>query len=727
MKKQLGSIIAGMIICLVIIISSCMKMDNKSDGDWIKVSLDLQKPQSSVAGANLSVVNTAGNYAYPSILITAVKGTVSAVSITSNLAENYGQMLLKSDNTVSLTLPVGDSVRLVRAHYANDPTLQQILDGSLIPMSISISEPFTVDANTTRKSIQVVMPSMSFNLSKDSYVKGVFKVSMTGSKAFDPNYWGWRDSGYLEDTDHGFNTYADVNHFYFLENDNKTISWIKTIDNPLYPGFAGDAYQESARPFADGSFAGKMASTDSYLPMRVTTGTQQDVDLNGTAAAGYPTFSWTTTYDSSTGYPTTQIFKLLDSATNSPYAGSITDCGGLKTFSGMIRIIPFSPRSGSANTSLTNDGYTIQDVNGTTQCVYNRTWSGVHTLTDMNFTETKATYDSDGSTLLAWMDPLEGQSGAARWERTNVLSENVVTETSKWYDVNGNEFYRTVSTDTITNVPLRHRSASSSKGYNVSNGVATLVYQDDYTYVNNMRASHILYNVSGGIASASLITTITRDAQGRFKTGLVTDGSGTAIAERSDSFESSGRRSGNREYQYINGQKTPACTAYFVSFGSNWDLSYSTDTSGNMTFTGTSYCNWSAGQPGTYQATPYYRFVRTYNTMGQMIDQKTYQDITSSGNLSYVGRKSWTFDVNGALTKIQYYNVDPVSSVDTASYYSMIESDSNLYRTATKNYDEDGDLSNCSDAVTNSCTTNKAGYKCTSGTPCYQQMSYTYY
>jgi len=727
MKNHLKYLFAGLLVSMLVLYS-CVRMENTSDGDWATVNLSLNGAISSNESTPSN--NSVGDArTYPTVVITAVSGSVSTVTPTTDLSDNYGQMLLPVNNFVTFTLPVGSSIRLVRAHYSGNSTLAEITSGSLKAMSIGLSEPFIIDANTTQTSVQVAMPSMSFNLKKESYVKGVYKVSLTGTKDFDHYYWGWRDSGYLDDTDYDFNLYANQDHFYFLENSNKTISFMKAIDNPMYPGYAGNSYNLSKRAFADGSFAGKEATTGSYLPIRATTGIWQDVDHNGTLASTSYSQSpqkYTIEYDENSGYPIKRIYTLMDPTNvNTPFSGSVISCGG-KTITGYSWTQTFSKRIGSSFTSLDRDGHTVTNGAGIAQCSHKRTWSGTETLTIQNYTETKANYDADGTTLLAWQSTLEGVSGAAKYVRTVVLSGNIITETKKWFDVSEIEFLRTEDISTFSNILLYHRSALNSKIYSVSSGATTLTSQTDYTYANGLEVSKTYFTVTSGIATVSDTSTTSRDTQGREKSTVLKDASGDTYAETESTFDTNGRRTKYREYRYVNDVKTPACTTYFNSSGWNWDISYNTDESGLMTYTATGYCNSSSGTPGIYQESPYYKMGRTYNSMGLLTAKKSYFDSDGDGTFTLTSQQEWTYDTNGALIKTQYYIVP--GGVATKVYHTAYEYDENLFRTAEKNYDEDGELSKCSS--TTECTTGKATYKCASqpaGYKCYRKKTYSYY
>lgn len=636
MKKHLGGSVVRMILCFLIIFPSCMKMQNESDGDWIKVGLDIQRSWNTGIDDKKPVINDDGYYTYPTILITAVKGTMSAVNSATDLSDNYGRMLLQSDNTVRLTLPVGDSVRLVRAHYANDPTLQEILEGSLTPQSIGISEPFSIDANTTRKSVQIVMPSITYNMKKGDYIKGIYKTSATGTKSFDPNYWGQWDSGVVSDNDYGSNWLTETNSLFFLENDNKTISFIKAIQYP-FPFNWIDNYELGNRAFADGTFPGKRGGTGGPAPKRSTSGTYRiTFDMNGNVA--YNNWDWgrqiyqklSFEYDDTTGHPTGGRSILWDASTdtritdvNNPY-GAYYSCPNDNR--GTVLEYSFYSLNNFHFRDYGYGGYTIKDNSGDTQCIYEESRAGYNYFAgEVNETRTIAWYDADGTTLISnpnWS--IQGEANAAKWIRTRVLDGNVHTETKKWYDASGDETYRTVITDTINNVPLRHRSASSSKGYSVSSGVATLVYQDDYTYTNNFETGHTEYTVTEGVAAVNLIHTATVDSQGRYTSWLTKDVNGNSTYQIDYTFDTNGRRNSIREFSFVNGVKTPICYN-----GYNFDYAYSSDTSGNKVITWEGYCNLSDGSPGTYQDTPWLKLVRTYNSLGMKTGENKYYDAST--------------------------------------------------------------------------------------------------
>ena len=690
----------GLTVCLLIGLQSCMQRNNKSDGDWIRVNLDLSG-ENSPAQNEISQNTISGLKEYPTVYIAAVLGSVSSVDLTTNFSDALGDALLKSDNTVTLTLPVGEEIRLVRVFYSGVVSLTEINTSSLVPLSIALSEPFTIDAATERKTVQVTMPSITYNLTKDSFVNGVYKVSATGSQAFDPYYWGWHDSGYVTDEDLDQNVYGDASFYYFLENDNKTISYMKAIDVP-FP-WSGDDRELAKVPFADGSFAGTASDTGWYRPLKVTAASPYKMaafDGNPSTLIGYPKYTFT--YDPLTGYPTggTAVFHEYDPTTDTESPVTDTSKGAFSCPNGLQGTQAEYAFTTTSNFYFLNyyySGHTFKDPSGDTLCSWSINYEGSHTIDSgvrtVNQTHTQAWYASDGTTLISG-DPtsdtfqIEGVGGAAKWVMTRSLSGMVWTDTVKWYDASGDEMRRNVTTTTYVSVAQPQASSLTYEEYDVSNDVATLTSKVEQTFTRGFETGRTDYSISGGVATVNEIHTATLDSQGRIVLWRTTDASGVTSYEYEYSFDANGRISGVREYNVSGGTRSIACV-----YGRNWDFTYGTDSSGNMQVTLEAYCNPPSGGAGVYQAIPYFRMINTHNSFGQRILEQQYTNSDPvTANWVMIHQESWEYDTNGARTRNDKYEYDATADSFVQSSYETYEYDTNLYMTTTKKYDREGDL-----------------------------------
>lgn len=774
MKIRLGIMLAGLIVSLSLLFSSCEKMENKSDGDWIGVSVNIQKPGPDFNEVNRSVVADDGSYTYPTVLITAVSGSLSAVDPDTVLGDNYGQALLGSDNSVTFTLPVGSPVRLVRAHFSGELTLSEAIAGDVTPLSIAVSEPFSVDANTTRTTVQIEMPSITLNVDKDTYVNGVYTLSATGSKAFDATYWGSVESA-SDDMDEGMNYLYDNTRF-FLSNSNRTISVVRAFQYPL-PFYYGDDYSMGQARFADGSFPARRSHTGLFRPKRVTAAMPQYVyhDYNGNAfdSSGwdwsYPKYTFQ--YDSSTGYPTGGTMTIWDPSTNAMHTDENEAYNCPNGNKGFVLDYTFEPRSNSDHRNYLYTGYTVKDASGTPQCVYSVSMDGEHTAETTDYSTTVAWYDADGSTLISGQDTaIESVPNAAKWIQTTVLNGNVMTTTEKWYDSSDSEFQRNLTSVTFNDIDLHLPSSVSFKIFSVSSGVTTLTTQLALTYENGFVAESVTYDIVNGTASGGTVTAYTRDSQGRLLQEQTSNISGSVYYQIDYTLDSSNRRSTSREYSVSGGTKTQVC-----SLDANKDYTYSSDSSGNDVLTIDSYCFGSE-----LYDTPIYRTVTTYNELGLKISELIYSKVgggipvggggepsvagdnrldrkkslqqqvshfpsfsiqtpqlrqpqktihtaginhvTVSTTWELIDQHEWEYNASGAVTKDSYYAV--TDGVASLNYYETYEYDSNRFITAFKRWDADGDLHYCPD-----CTVGDSSYyKCKDqpSMPCYEVRSYTY-
>jgi hypothetical protein len=791
----------GLTVCLLIGIQSCMQRNNKSDGDWIRVNLDLSSKNSSQQNEISQNTTSSGVKEYPTVYIAAVLGSVSSVDLTTNLSDALGDALLKSDNTITLNLPVGEEIRLVRVFYSGVVSLTEINTSSLVPLSIALSEPFTIDADTERKSVQIIMPTIAYNLTKDSYVNGIYKTSATGSQAFDSNYWGWHDSDFVMDEDQDQNIYGNANFYYFLENDNKTISYMKGIDVP-FPWSGGDDRELAKVPFADGSFAGTATETGWYRPIKVTEAAPYTIlDNNGNIAAGvsYPKFSFT--YDPVTGYPTGGTGVYWDPSTDAPV--TVSAPGMFQCPNGPIGTQQEYFFTTTSNFYFFNyffGGFTTKDASGDSLCTWSLNFEGNHTFENgsrtVNETQTKAWYAGDGTTLIS--DPstdIEGVTGAAKWIMTRSLTGTVWTDTVKWYDASGDEMRRNITTVTYASTAQPQASSSTFEEYDVSGDVATLTSKQEKTHTRGFETGRVDYAVVGGTATVDSLHTVTADSQGRAVFWRATNVAGETIYESEFSFDANGRSTGIREYTVSNGTRIPVC-----NLNRNWDFSYATDTSGNMEVYLESYCDLSSGSPGTIQTTPAYRMINTFNALGQKLLERQYynlafgppanmRNMVGSSNQSIMParidvkipglkiaaglikvakmtalksgtqdlsdqkeivvnpepvrstdykpnpfsasvivdwkifrQERWEYDTTGARTRNDQYDFDATADAMILSHYETYEYDANLYKTAIKKYDREGDLNIQPDNVSWSalkCSLNPT-------IACYMIRQYTY-
>ena len=144
----------GLIICIIysIILSSC-GFDNGEDG-LVRISAEFSinnhSRNSSEALYAVSGTETS--------LIVAVPASVNSVTTDGYLPANYDRQLLNLvDNTVTLSIPLNTSMRLIKANFDQILSLGQIAGTLPTASQIGISVPFSVSANDRTKAISISM------------------------------------------------------------------------------------------------------------------------------------------------------------------------------------------------------------------------------------------------------------------------------------------------------------------------------------------------------------------------------------------------------------------------------------------------------------------------------------------------------------------------------------------------------------------------------------------
>ena len=152
MKPVKLTVLIATVFCLVAAIS-CQHQDEKS-GDPVFVKLTIQlDSQKTQSGADYILSSGTS-----SAMILAVPASISTVTTATDLSAAYDkQMLVMADNTVTLTVPLETSMRLVKLAFQDELTRATILATNPTPLFMGLSSPFTVTAATTTKSVEVVM------------------------------------------------------------------------------------------------------------------------------------------------------------------------------------------------------------------------------------------------------------------------------------------------------------------------------------------------------------------------------------------------------------------------------------------------------------------------------------------------------------------------------------------------------------------------------------------
>ena len=517
--------------------------------------------------------------------------------------------------------------------------------------------------------VQAVAKYYGFNLSPGSRLKGINKITLEGTQAFDANYFGF-----------------DGGTEYFLENGNKNRNHYMTVDDPE-PTRTTSVYYSG--PFADGTFPDQNAYTGAPYTVPVTDRTKTTYDKDGSVVTSGQTYTkWEVSYNSDTGYPSTYTKTPWDAETNAKQSGADTT------------VYNFTPWPEYPYKDYYESSYTVTDYSDDVTTAYRYTPTSSYTYPDFGYTENCY---SDNFTTPG--DNCGFSNNAVKIVYSSVYSGLNRTRTYSYYNTSDQEFKRSVYEYVYSNLALLHLSTYVYKSYdvNTNTGELTWDYQIDRTYTNNLLKSQTDYTAENTPGDAY---TYGRDAQGRETDYLRKDSDGNTEWHKVYTFDSTGWKSSIREYSYTGGVQndTPECDGSYEAR----DYSYARASSGIVTKTDINYCDGN-----TYQTDPYEKYITTYNSNGLQTSYEEYSYSSSTYTLTY--KRTYEYDTNGNKTRSQYYTVS--SGTATPSYHYIYEYDSGLFNVTQKPYDADGDLST-RPWVTNS--------KCTAGDECYTTTNYTY-
>jgi hypothetical protein len=505
--------------------------------------------------------------------------------------------------------------------------------------------------------------------------KGIQKVYLKGTQAFDSNYYGYDGDSSVRLTSG-------------ISGSNQTIGYLLQADDPD-PTNTKNLFFNN--PFADGSFPTISAWTGYMHPVSVTLKEEVEYDSDDTTTDSNTYEKWEITYDSA-GYPTLFTKTPWSAASDAQSGSDITKYS-------------FTAASSDPYIDYYLSSYTIEDASsGSATTAY--------AYTPVSASDVKANYTeicySDNQSTMA--DNCSFTNDAVKITYASSLSGSVNTQTTNYFNTSDQEFYRFIETRTYADQDLGQYSSRNYRYYNVDTTSgdatwdATSDNNHDRVYTNGFETTRTYYSAE---ETTSRTMTYTRDAQGRETDFLETDASGDSDWHRAYTFDTSGRISSVRNYGFTGGTQnsTPSCSSTYLA----QDYSWSIDATSDVTKTVIDYCDSS----NVYQTNPVSKIEYTYNTNGSLTTQQNYS--YASGTYTLTNKITYDYDDNGNKAKKQYYDVS--ADVATASGYYTYIYDSNYYLVTTKGYDASSDLSTDPTVTTS---------KCTSGSACYRTIIYTY-
>jgi hypothetical protein len=534
----------------------------------------------------------------------------------------------------------------------------------------------TQQALTESDIVRAVAKFINWNVNPNTHLEGIQKLSLNGTQAFDANYYGFDD---------GFDSGGDGT---FLENGNQTLSFLYVVDSPSPINPLGQITANA--PFADGSYPDQFAYTGIMYTVPITRSTVTAYDSAGQEIKAGVTYTREEVTDNSeTGYPETAVQKQWDSSSDAQVVGSNTDTYTFST-------INAGPHRNYYTATMTR-----RDASNNIVFMRTHTPLADKSPFESGYGYTDACYSDNGESLATTCGlGLNVAKITYRREDAGIIS----TRTTQYYDVNEKEVYRYVDTRTFASPARNHYTTRTIRNWNIDPATGEMTWNSgrDYTYDGAFVSSQTEYATE---STVDWVDSYERDAQGREIGYRRKNAAGDSIWQKVYTTDSANRIAGIREYRFDEGFRniTPDCTK-----GSAIDYSWERGTDSSTTKTTLSYCD-----GGKYHPEPKSKGVIVYNAYGRETSYESYT-IPSTGSYTLTYKQTRSYDTNGNLSKVQYYDVNATGEA-TAAGWVEYQYDHRKFLITTKTYDADGDLWDSS-----------AAQKCTAGTVCFRTTSYTY-
>ncbi len=153
MRLKTGIYLIGVTLFMVTLLSCNFQNEKSDEPIFIRVHMTVDQPV--MRNANISQASPATSTS----LVIAVPASITSVDEASWDQSYFDAQLLDLNNdTVTLLIPLGTSMRLITLDYSADYTLDNIkTNNPTADEGKGISDPFTVDINTTSKTVVVYM------------------------------------------------------------------------------------------------------------------------------------------------------------------------------------------------------------------------------------------------------------------------------------------------------------------------------------------------------------------------------------------------------------------------------------------------------------------------------------------------------------------------------------------------------------------------------------------
>lgn len=314
MKAKLILILTLSAIGMLVLLS-CRYENEKSDEPlYITVNFGLQG-NSSTRGLSQDGASYAFSSAVTSLVVAVPASRTNVTCTNWNEAEYHdAQLADKSAQTVTLKVPLNESIRLAKLDYGSELTIEQLKTNSYSAADLGISEPFTVDTGTINLTIAIDMASIVPS-SDWPVVAGTTTTEHAHGLAIDSS--GNLYTAGHTDTTWGGQTHAGSTDFYFARySASGALSMVRMLgsaqsDNgtDLAIDSAGNIYV-TGHTSSESTFGGTSVdfSPQLFLAKYTTGGTWEFVNLIGSSATTFNEFKRLYIR------PSTQTIYLLDDA-----------------------------------------------------------------------------------------------------------------------------------------------------------------------------------------------------------------------------------------------------------------------------------------------------------------------------------------------------------------------------------------------------------------------------
>ncbi|MFH2131824.1 MAG: hypothetical protein ABIK68_15735 [bacterium] len=502
---------------------------------------------------------------------------------------------------------------------------------------------------------------VTYNLSSSSQVRGVYTLSLSGTQAFDSNYWGWEQPAY------------------FLSGGNMTLSAINTISSAQPPGPQDYATHSAAPAFADGTFPTARAYTGIIRPLSFATIKRTFYNSSGELAYDDNLKTYSLSYDATTDLIKEYSILTQENATDTVTLNTYGFSADPRSYS-TYYASSYTKKAGANNTLVgsvttmitadsTSDTYTYRRTNE------NGVLGSFDASSDLGYLDSGFFDDANSQTILKIVTAVTYYPTAT----VDISADSLETITEK-YTSETNVVYKEVTIEHYANYRLRQLADYQKKTYNVSGSTETQLSQQKKWYTNGYLVLDHTYAAASGWTSPSSYVVYVYDAQGRVTAFEQKDASGTTTFKKVYTFNGSGQTASVRSYN-VDSSGVETCNS-----SSNKDYSYTTQSSTSKTISEISY-----GCTGTsLSTTPSEKITRTYHTSGKLITYQRYSYLSIAYLLT--SQTAYGYGSSGERLYIQNYSVDGTGQA-TATTRTEYTYDDNLFLTSTINKNASGQVS----------------------------------